>query len=82
MQITVWSTKNCVQCMATKRRFDSMGINYVEKSLEDNPEQLQAFKDAGLLQAPIVTTDTKVWSGYRDDKIKSLGNYLFGENNK
>lgn len=77
--VTVWSTPNCVQCMMTKREFDKRGIEYVSMDLTEHPDQLEAFKEAGLLQAPIVTTDVKVWSGFRLDKIKSLASYLFGE---
>jgi glutaredoxin-like protein NrdH len=62
--------------MMTKREFDRRGIRYDEMALEQHPEKLDEFKAKGLLQAPIVETDTKVWTGFRLDKIKSLENYL------
>lgn len=68
--------------MMTKKQFDKLGIEYEEKSLEENPEQLEHFKEKGLLQAPIVTTDIKVWSGFRMDKIESLNTYLNSQNRK
>jgi hypothetical protein len=40
---------------------------------------VERFKELGLMSAPIVITDTKKWSGFRLDKIKSLSNYLFSE---
>jgi glutaredoxin-like protein NrdH len=80
MKVTVWTTSNCVQCMQTKKQFDKLGIAYEEQSLEDNPLALDGFKAQGFLQAPIVTTDNRTWSGFRLDKIKSLANHLFGEN--
>jgi len=80
VQVTVWTTKNCVQCMMTKKQFDKLGIEYEEKSLEENLDQLEAFKEQGFLQAPIVTTDTKVWSGFKMDKIESLNHYLRSQN--
>ena len=76
MQITVWTTTNCVQCMVTKREFDKRGIRYDEMALEQHPDKLEEFKAKGLLQAPIVETDIKVWTGFRLDKIKSLEDYL------
>lgn len=82
MKITVWSTPNCVQCAMTKKEMDKRGIAYEAMDLTEHPEQLEAFKEQGLLQAPIVTTDVKVWSGFRLDKIKSLHSYLLGENHK
>lgn len=60
----------------TKKQLDKLGITYEEQSLEDNPLVLEGFKAQGLLAAPIVTTDTKAWSGFRLDKIQSLDRYL------
>lgn len=77
--VTVWSTPNCVKCMATKRQMDKLGIEYVEADLTQHPDKLEEFKAMGHLTAPIVTTDTKTWSDFRLDKIKSLAHYLFGE---
>lgn len=79
MEIKVWTTPSCVQCEQTKKQLTKLGISYTEESLADNPTQLEIFKAQGYLQAPIVTTDTKTWTGFRLDKIKSLANYLFGE---
>lgn len=79
MKITVWTTTDCVQCVMTKKTMDKLGIRYDEMALEQHPEKLEEFKEQGHLRAPIVTTDTKTWTGFRIDKIKSLANYLFGE---
>jgi glutaredoxin-like protein NrdH len=79
MQITIYTTSNCSQCLVTKRQFDKYGIRYDEIALEQHPELVEKFKELGLMSAPIVITDTKKWSGFRLDKIKSLSNYLFSE---
>lgn len=79
MKITVWSTPSCVQCMQTKKQFDKLGIVYEEMNLLDNPDKLEEFKAKGLLQAPIVETNTSVWSGFRLDKIKAVAHKLFGD---
>jgi glutaredoxin-like protein NrdH len=83
MKVIVWSTPNCVQCMMTKREMDKLGIVYEAADLTDpaNEAQLEAFKSQGLIQAPIVTTDIKVWSGFQPGKIRSLASYLMGERN-
>jgi glutaredoxin-like protein NrdH len=80
MNITVWTTKDCVQCMMTKKQFDKLGIPYEEKLLADHPLTVDLFKAQGFLSAPIVTTDTKTWSGFRLDKIKSLATHLKAQN--
>lgn len=82
MKVTIWTKSSCVQCDMTKKQFDKLGIKYEEQSLEDNPLVLDGFKAQGLLAAPIVTTDTKAWSGFRIDKIQSLARHIksMGEN--
>lgn len=77
--VTVYSTPSCVQCMMTKKQFDKLGIEYTEVDLTEHPEKVAEFKEQGLMAAPIVTTDTKVWSGFKPGKIQSLANHLFGE---
>jgi hypothetical protein len=62
--------------MQTKKQFDKLGVVYEEESLETNILALEGFKAMGLLQAPIVETDTKRWSGFRIDKIQSLARHL------
>ena len=76
MKVTVWELPNCVQCNMTKKQFDKLGIIYEVQSLEDNPLILEGFKQQGLMSAPIVTTDTKAWSGFRLYKIQSLDRHL------
>lgn len=79
MQVTVWTTSNCVQCMQTKKQFDRMGIRYEEKSLEENLDKLEEFKERGFGSAPIVEAGSDTWSGFRIDHIKSVKSRLMGE---
>ena len=75
-KVTVWTTSNCVQCMSTKKQFDKLGIRYDELALEQHPDRLAEFKDAGHLTAPIVQVDGTTWSGLRFDKIQALAQRL------
>lgn len=77
--VTLYTTPNCVQCMMTAKEFDKLGIEYTKVDLTAYPEKLAEFKEMGYLSAPIVTTDKKIWSGFRLDKIRGLGNFLFSE---
>lgn len=76
MKVKVWTTPNCVQCVQTKKEFDKLGVIYEEESLAENLLALDGFRAMGLLQAPIVETDTKRWSGFRIDKIQSLARHI------
>lgn len=76
--VTIYTTPNCVKCEATKRAMNRLGIIYTVEDLTDpkNAEKLAAFKNAGHMVAPIVTTDIKTWSDFRIDKINGLYNYI------
>jgi glutaredoxin-like protein NrdH len=63
-------------CDATKRQFDKRGIIYRTKRLDKSPKAVERFLAMGLTAAPIVETDTKRWSGFRLEKIKSLETHL------
>lgn len=79
MKITLWVKPACVQCDQTKREFDKRGIVYQVKRLDKSPKAVERFIEMGLTAAPIVETDTKRWSGFRLEKIKSLEFHLKNE---
>jgi glutaredoxin-like protein NrdH len=76
MKITLWVKPGCSQCDASKRQLDKRGIIYTTRWLNKSPKAVQRFIELGLTAAPIVETDTKRWSGFRLDKIKSLESHL------
>lgn len=76
MKITLWRKPGCVQCDQTEREFNKRGIVYQTKRLDKSPRAVERFLELGLLSAPIVETDTKRWSGFRLEKIKSLEQHL------
>lgn len=82
MKVTVWTLPNCVQCEMTKKTMTKLGIPFEVQSLEDQPLVMEGFKSQGLMSAPIVTTDSKAWSGFRLDKIQSLDRYLKSQGEK
>lgn len=72
MAITLYSKENCVQCKATVRKLEDLGVEYEYIDVVADAEALDKIKSLGYLQAPVVITDTEHWSGYRPDKLKSL----------
>ncbi len=73
IKITVYTKPSCVQCTATYRALDAKGIEYDVRDLTTDEAALQAVKDLGYLQAPVVTAGDEHWSGFRPDKIQELG---------
>ena len=70
--ITVYTKPSCVQCTATYRALDAKGIEYEVRDLSTDEAALQAVKELGYLQAPVVVAGTEHWSGFRPDKIQQL----------
>ena len=74
MSVIVYTNPNCVQCEMTKKYLDKEGIEYTVENLQDekNYDKLVEFVENGFKAAPIVVTDTDIWSGYKIDKLKEI----------
>lgn len=72
-KVVLYSKNDCIQCRMTKRNLDSLGIEYQEINLDESPQfREHVTKDLGFMAAPVVETDTDIWSGFRPDKIMAL----------
>jgi len=72
MAVTVYTKPSCVQCTATYRALNARGIEFEIFDVSVDEKALQAVKDLGYLQAPVVIADDEHWSGFRPDKIGEL----------
>jgi glutaredoxin-like protein NrdH len=69
---TVYTKPNCVQCDATKRLMDKLGVEYATVDIADNPQELEKLIQMGYRSAPVVITDDDSWAGFQPDKISNL----------
>lgn len=69
---TVYTKPNCVQCDATKRMMDKLGVHYETVDIVDNPAELDKLIEMGYKAAPVVVTENDSWSGFNPDKITAL----------
>ncbi len=89
--ITVYSKPSCVQCNATYRALDKIGLCYdvIDITAKENLAHLERAKSEGYLQAPVVFINAvgddilaaeplDHWSGFRPDKIRELAERLNG----
>lgn len=81
LPLTIYSTgPSCVQCKATYRKLDEMGIPYNVVNLPDHPEVAERLKADGIQQAPYVVVPFEYehpegkWQGYQPDMLKLLPN--------
>lgn len=76
MTITVYSKPACMQCNATYRALDKLGLKYQVIDITEDADARQYVMSLGHLQAPIVVVNDGEtiahWSGYRPDTIKTI----------
>ena len=77
MDVTIYSKPACVQCTATYRSFDRIGVDYEIVDVTQDEEALEWVSQLGYLQAPVVVVlykdnSQEHWSGFQPDKIKDL----------
>ena len=70
--VTVHSKPACVQCNATYRHLDKLGVEYDVVDMSQDPDAVEKVRELGFVQAPVVISDEDSWSGYVPDKIDAL----------
>jgi glutaredoxin-like protein NrdH len=72
MNITIYTTPNCVQCNQTKKVFDRADVKYETVDLSTDEESMAKVKSLGYTAAPVVFAGDKHWSGFKLDRIKDV----------
>lgn len=72
MTITVYSKPACVQCRATTRLLDTLGLAYVTVDLTADPEAMERVTGWGFKAAPVVDANGARWGGFQPGRIKAL----------
>jgi len=72
MAITVYTKPSCVQCTATFRAMDKLGLDYQVVDLAEDEQALLDLMARGHRSAPVVEADGQWWAGFRPDLIRGL----------
>jgi glutaredoxin-like protein NrdH len=70
--VTVYTKPSCVQCDATKRMMDKLGIKYETVDITVDTEAFDMIISKGFKSAPVVISDDDSWAGFNPDKISEL----------
>lgn len=70
--ITVYSKPSCVQCTATKKHLDRMGIDYRVVDVTEDPEAYDRLLALGFRAMPVVETPDNRWAGYNPGMLDQL----------
>lgn len=60
MTITVYSKPACVQCTATYRALDRLGVDYDIVDISQDAEALDRVRSLGYMQAPVVIAASSI----------------------
>ena len=74
--ITVYSKPACVQCTATYRALDKVGVHYEVIDLTEDARAMDEVTALGHRQAPVVVNGDDHWSGFRPDRIPAAAQRL------
>jgi glutaredoxin-like protein NrdH len=72
MTVTVYTKPACVQCDATKRTLDKLGIAYNTVDITLDAEAFEKIIGMGFKAAPVVITDDDAWAGFNPEKLAGL----------
>ncbi len=74
MRVTIYTKPNCVQCAATKRTCDRLGVpsDLVDVSVDETARQRLAALGYQSLPVVICQSPAAQWSGFRPDRITAL----------
>jgi glutaredoxin-like protein NrdH len=70
--VIVYTKPSCVQCEATKRMMDKLGIKYSTVDVTVDADALDLIISKGFKSAPVVVADNDAWAGFNPDKISGL----------
>ena len=70
--VTVYTKPACVQCNATFKALDKLGVEYEAIDISVDDEAREYVMALGHLQAPVVVSGSDHWSGFRPDRVKAL----------
>ncbi len=72
MSVTVYSKPACVQCTATYRALDRLGVDYQIVDISEDADALDRVRGMGYMQVPVVVAGESHWAGFRPDMISAL----------
>lgn len=72
-KVTVYTKKNCPQCIMTKQYMDTLGIQYQTIDVSENEESREYVKSLGFQTLPVVVAESgEAWFGFRPENIDLL----------
>lgn len=74
MIVKVYTKNKCQACNMTKRKLDSLNIEYKVINIDENKEAAELLKSKNIKTVPVVVINDfeRFWIGFKPDNIKKL----------
>lgn len=72
MTVTIYSKPACVQCSATYRAFERLGIAYRVVDISEDSRAYSFVTQLGYRHVPVVVAGDRHWAGFRPDMINQV----------
>lgn len=70
--VKVYTKEKCPQCLFTKKKLDSLGVEYVTLDVEKSAEAMAELKEMGFSALPVVVTPEKTWTGFKPELLSKI----------
>lgn len=70
--VRVYTQPSCVQCTATYRKLNSLGVEFDTIDVSTDESALAFVRELGYQQAPVVVVGSEHWSGYQPDRLEAI----------
>jgi len=74
MDVTIYTKNNCPACKQSKAMLTTLGIEYIEKNIEEDFEAFKKIIQLNIKQVPVIETKFDIWSGHQPSKLMALKN--------
>lgn len=72
MTVIIYSKPACVQCSATCRAFERLGVDYSVVDISKDSQAYLFVTQLGYRQVPVVVAGDRHWAGFRPDMIRQV----------
>ncbi len=72
-KLKIYGRADCVQCKATTRKADDLGLpyEYIDLDAPENAPLVEELAERGLRSLPVVEDGEEVWTGFIPIRLKA-----------
>lgn len=70
--VTVYTIPTCPQCNATKKKLNTLGVEYTVIDVSQDDQAREYVHGLGYVAAPVVVAGASHWSGFRPSRLDAL----------